>query len=181
VQLWEGRSVDQKRALARAITDAMVQHADASPQALHVVIQEYTREQWARNGQLAVDMEGDIPAAERPPAVWKLDHLLLEVADLERAEAFYCGVLGFSVRKREEHRDGRPLVVTEQGLGLTTGGGRQGTTEHLAFRTRNVAKLAERLQGEDVEIVDGPMATAYGVSLYVRDPDGNKIELFGPR
>lgn len=179
VQLWEGRSVEQKRQLARAITDAMVQLADASPNALHVVIQEYSREQWARGGVLAVDMEEHGDPAERPPAVWHLDHLLLEVEDLGRAEAFYCGTLGFSVRKRDKTRDGRELVVTEQGLGLTDGGGRTENVEHVAFRSRNVAKLAERLRGEGVEILDGPSPSAYGVSLYVRDPDGNRVELFG--
>jgi 4-oxalocrotonate tautomerase family enzyme len=176
VQLWEGRSVEQKRALVRALTDAMVVHADASPEHLHVAIQEYPRESWARGGVLATDLEGH----EKPPAVFRLDHLLLEVSDLERAEAFYVGQLGFAVRKRDTHRDGRPLVVTEQGLGLTTGGGREGTVEHLAFRTRGVAELAERLRAAGVEIVDGPMPTAYGISLYVRDPDGTKVELFGP-
>jgi 4-oxalocrotonate tautomerase len=55
VQLWEGRSVDQKRALVRAITDAMVEHADARPDGLHVIIQEYSRENWARAGVLGVD------------------------------------------------------------------------------------------------------------------------------
>jgi 4-oxalocrotonate tautomerase len=181
VHLWEGRSVEQKRLLARAITDAMVQLADASPEALHVAIQEYPRESWARGGVLAADLEGHVEPADRPPAVWRLDHVLLEVEDLERAEAFYVGTLGFSVRKRDTHRDGRPLVVTEQGLGLTTGGGGAGTVEHLAFRTRNVAALAEKLRSEGVEIVDGPSPTAYGISLYVRDPDGNKVELFGLR
>jgi 4-oxalocrotonate tautomerase len=55
VHMWEGRSVEQKRALARAITNAMVEHAGASPDALHVVIQEYPRENWARAGVLGVD------------------------------------------------------------------------------------------------------------------------------
>ena len=55
VHLWEGRSVAQKRALTRAITDAMVEHADASPDALHVALQEYPRENWARGGVLGVD------------------------------------------------------------------------------------------------------------------------------
>jgi 4-oxalocrotonate tautomerase len=55
VHLWEGRSVEQKRALVKAITDAMVEHADAKPDALHVVIQEYPLENWARAGVLAID------------------------------------------------------------------------------------------------------------------------------
>lgn len=55
VHMWEGRSVEQKRALTKAITDAMVQHADANPDALHVTLQEYPKENWARAGVLGVD------------------------------------------------------------------------------------------------------------------------------
>jgi len=55
VQIWEGRSLDQKRALAKAITDAMVQHADARPDGLHVILQEIPKENWARAGVLGVD------------------------------------------------------------------------------------------------------------------------------
>lgn len=177
VQFWEGRSTEQKRALARAITDAMVEHADASPEALHVAIQEYSREDWARNGVLAVDMEDP---GEKPPAVWKLDHLLLETSDLERALAFYVEFLGFTIRKQETRPDGRPLVVTHQGLGLTNGGGGVQHVEHLAFRTRDVVGMAERARTAGIEIIEGPKEWSYGVSVYLRDPDGNKIELFGP-
>ncbi len=55
VHMWEGRSVEQKRALTKAITDAMVEHANAKPDALHVAIQEYPRENWARAGVLGID------------------------------------------------------------------------------------------------------------------------------
>jgi len=55
VQLWEGRTVEQKRALVRAITDAMVEHAGARPDALHVILQEIPRENWGRAGVLGVD------------------------------------------------------------------------------------------------------------------------------
>ncbi|MFI0366559.1 4-oxalocrotonate tautomerase [Actinomadura sp. KC216] len=55
VHLWEGRTVDQKRALAKAITDAMVEHAGARPDGLHVAIQEYPKENWARAGVLGTD------------------------------------------------------------------------------------------------------------------------------
>ncbi len=57
VQLWKGRTVDQKRKLTKAITDAMVEHADANLDALHVIIQEYELEDWARAGVLGVDRE----------------------------------------------------------------------------------------------------------------------------
>lgn len=55
VHMWDGRSIEQKRALAKAITDAMVEHAGANPDALHVAIQEYPRENWARAGVLGID------------------------------------------------------------------------------------------------------------------------------
>jgi 4-oxalocrotonate tautomerase len=55
IQMWEGRSVEQKRALVRAVTDAMVEHAEADPSGLHVIIQEYPGENWARGGVLGVD------------------------------------------------------------------------------------------------------------------------------
>lgn len=55
VQLWKGRTLDQKRALVRAITDAMVEHASARADGLHVILQEYEPENWARAGTLGVD------------------------------------------------------------------------------------------------------------------------------
>ena len=55
VELWEGRTLDQKRRLVQAITDAMVEHADARPDALHVILHEIPRENWARAGVLGVD------------------------------------------------------------------------------------------------------------------------------
>lgn len=63
VQVWKGRSVDQKRALCRAITDAMVQHMGVNPDGLHIIIQDYELENWARAGVLGVDRK-DIPAAD---------------------------------------------------------------------------------------------------------------------
>ncbi len=55
VQMWPGRSTEQKRALVKAITDAMVEHANARPDGLHVVLQEVPLENWARAGVLGVD------------------------------------------------------------------------------------------------------------------------------
>lgn len=57
IHMWEGRSVEQKRALTKAVTDAMVAHAEAKPDGLHVAISEYPRENWARAGVLGVDRE----------------------------------------------------------------------------------------------------------------------------
>ena len=52
VQMWTGRSPSQKRALAKAITEAMVKHADCKPTNLHVIIQEVPKEDWALAGMM---------------------------------------------------------------------------------------------------------------------------------
>lgn len=57
VQMWEGRTLEQKRALVRAITEAMVEHAGAKPESLHVIIQEVPLENWGRAGVLGVDRQ----------------------------------------------------------------------------------------------------------------------------
>jgi ureidoacrylate peracid hydrolase len=109
-----------------------------------------------------------------------IHHLLLQTTDLERAEAFYLGFLGFTVRKREEYVDGRPLTVTNEGLGLTKGArGEPGAVvEHIAFRTSDIRGLAERARAKGIEVIRGPGPGAYGLAVYLADPDGNKIELF---
>lgn len=119
-----------------------------------------------------------LEAARRPQAL-SVHHLLLETRDLDASVAFYVDVLGFGVRKREQFRDGRQLVVTHQGLGLTEGGsGASGVLEHLCFRARDVDGLAERVKRAGHRIVRGPGPGPYGYTVYVADPDGNEIELF---
>lgn len=55
VQMYRGRSLDQKRRLVKAITEAMVEHAAARPDNLIVVVQEVDTENWAMNGVLGID------------------------------------------------------------------------------------------------------------------------------
>jgi 4-oxalocrotonate tautomerase len=55
VQMYTGRTSQQKRALVRAITDAMVEHAGAKPTNLHVIIQEVPKENWALAGVMGDD------------------------------------------------------------------------------------------------------------------------------
>jgi catechol 2,3-dioxygenase-like lactoylglutathione lyase family enzyme len=108
-----------------------------------------------------------------------LHHLLLQTSDLETAERFFVDVLGFTVRKRDQFTDGRPLTVTHEGLGLTDGApGERGAVEHIAFRVSGVRALAERARSEGAVILTGPGPGPYGLTFYVADPDGNRIELF---
>jgi predicted enzyme related to lactoylglutathione lyase len=110
----------------------------------------------------------------------RIHHLLLQTSDLGKAEEFYLGFLGFSVRKREEFHDGRALTVTHEGLGLTSGAtGEAGSVvEHIAFRSRDIRGIAERAATEGIEVIKGPGPGPYGLTVYLADPDGNKIELF---
>lgn len=126
--------------------------------------------------RLAVD--GDRLPAERGARV---SHLLLQVTDLERAEAFYTNTLGFAIRKRDTLRDGRPLTVLKPGLGLAPfpAGVERGTetVDHIAFRVDDWDALVQRISDAGLPY-EGPFTTeAYGRSVYVRDPDGNRIEL----
>jgi ureidoacrylate peracid hydrolase len=137
---------------------------------------------WAQYfGELASSEEviAWLDGASRPRAA-RLGHLLLQVSHLETAERFYVDFLGLTVKKREQFRDGRPLVVTREGLGLTDGApGGDGPVEHIAFHGHGIEAMAERCREAGVTIVRGPEPSSYGVSLYLQDPDGNQIEVFG--
>ena len=117
---------------------------------------------------------------ELAPRTVAVHHLLLKTCDFERSKRFYLDLLGFSERlDAKPLADGRPLVSTRQGLGITLGGsGDQGQVDHLAFVVRNVEALNRRLKEAGVvfdrELGEGP----YGRAIYIRDPDGNILELF---
>jgi 4-oxalocrotonate tautomerase len=57
VEMWEGRTHEQKRALVAAITEAMVRHAGASSDHLHVIIHEVPKHNWGRAGRLGSEPE----------------------------------------------------------------------------------------------------------------------------
>jgi catechol 2,3-dioxygenase len=121
-----------------------------------------------------------------------IGHIHLKVADLERAIAFYRDVLGFEVTDRL----GRYAAFLSAGgyhhhIGLNTWesqGGKPpppGTTGlyHAAILYPTRADLADalrRLLAQGIRI-DG--ASDHGVSeaIYLRDPDGNGLELYWDR
>ncbi len=122
----------------------------------------------------------------------RIGHVHLKVDDLERALTFYCGVLGFQVMQRYGDR---AAFVSAGGyhhhIGLNTweskGGAAPapGTTGlyHVAILYPTRAALADvlrRLHASDIPL-DG--ASDHGVSeaLYLRDPDGNGLELYRDR
>ncbi len=55
VEMWPGRTHEQKAALAKAITDAVVTIAKTTPEATTVVFEEVAKDNWAQAGKLASD------------------------------------------------------------------------------------------------------------------------------
>ena len=55
VKMLEGRSVEQKRRLVREITDVVVKLTDAPEDQVDVIIEDYSRENWAKAGTLFRD------------------------------------------------------------------------------------------------------------------------------
>jgi catechol 2,3-dioxygenase len=135
--------------------------------------------------------EGNVLAAPIDSGV-RIGHVHLKVADLDRALAFYCGVLGFQLMQRM----GQQAAFISAGgyhhhIGLNTWESRGGSPPapgttglfHLAILYPTRAKLADALRRLiEAEIpLDG--ASDHGVSeaLYLRDPNENGVELYWDR
>jgi catechol 2,3-dioxygenase len=134
------------------------------------------------------------PTSSRPkihPGVG-IGHVHLTVADLDRALGFYRDVLGFEVTQRY----GKQAAFLSAGgyhhhIGLNTwesAGGQpppEGTTGlyHLAILYPTRAELADALRRLIAAGIPLEGASDHGVSeaLYLRDPDGNGVELYWDR
>lgn len=57
VEMWTGRTLAQKKELARVITDAMVNIAHTTADATIIVFEDIPRENWAQSGKLASEGE----------------------------------------------------------------------------------------------------------------------------
>jgi 4-oxalocrotonate tautomerase len=55
IQMYEGRTVEQKRELVTAITEAIVRIAKTTPEATEVIIHDVPRHNWGIAGKLASD------------------------------------------------------------------------------------------------------------------------------
>ncbi len=129
----------------------------------------------------------------RPAA---LDHIVLRIADLQRTIGFYCEALGCTVDRERPHlglthlRAGSAMIdlVTLDGpLGSRGGAGPAAEARNLdhfclRFEGFDPDRVRAHLAHHGVEIVEEAMnygATGDGLSLYVRDPEGNTVELKG--
>src|SRR5580704_1811282 len=122
----------------------------------------------------------------------RIGHVHLKVADLERALGFYCDVLGFEVTQRL----GRDAAFLAAGgyhhhIALNTWESAGGSPPppgatglyHLAIVYPTRAALADALHRLVAAGIRLEGASDHGVSeaLYLRDPDGNGVELYWDR
>jgi len=68
VELFKGRSVEQKRALAAALTEAVVKTLGGSPDAVDVIFRDVERHDWATAGKLWSDKAATRGVDQAPPA-----------------------------------------------------------------------------------------------------------------
>jgi catechol 2,3-dioxygenase-like lactoylglutathione lyase family enzyme len=119
----------------------------------------------------------------------RVDHVSFAVRDLARSRAFYEGILGLREIARPDiglpgawyaAGDGQiHLIQTPPGAAVGAPPDRlTPLANHCAFATDDYAKALETLKQHGLAVVEAPSAMA---QLWVQDPDGNVIELIGPR
>jgi glyoxylase I family protein len=117
-----------------------------------------------------------------------LDHLLLIVDNMERALAFYCGVLGCTVSVDLPQHGMMELRAGEHGLDLVDASTPQGAWARVVPSGRNLDHFCLVVDVPD-ELALRPHLAVHAariteerredgfLSLYVRDPSGNVVEL----
>ncbi len=118
-----------------------------------------------------------------------INHITLRVNNIERAEEFYGGLLGFE----QEKKMGKSMVVYRIGsdtLVLVEAETAYDTTskdyrvDHFGFVVRDaeaVDELAEYFKENEVTILSGPANRKDERFIFISDPDGNMIEVFCKR
>lgn len=126
-----------------------------------------------------------------------LDHVVLRIRDLDASLEFYRDVLGCTMEKVQEKiglyqlRAGQSLIdliPLDEPLGKMGGAGpaKEGRNlDHFAIQVAPFDEAAIRAHLTAHGIEAGESGTRYGAegegpSIYIRDPDGNTVELKGP-
>ncbi len=124
---------------------------------------------------------------ERPLKVAELDHVVLRCRDQGRALDFYTRVLGLKEERRLEQigliqlRAGKSMVDLVPAGEPLAEAGRNVDHYCLGVETADLAAMVRFLREQSVEVIGEP-ATRYGargngLSVYIRDSEGNVVEL----
>ena len=129
------------------------------------------------------------------PSVVALDHLVLTVADIDASVAFYERALGMSA-ERFDAADGSTRIALKFGrqkINLHGAGAEfaphakrptRGSADLCFLSAEPLADWQTHLENLGIAIVEGPVrrtgATGPILSLYLRDLDGNLIEISNP-
>ncbi len=123
----------------------------------------------------------------RPFRIDEIDHVVIRCADQERALKFYVEVLGLSEERRLEQiglvqlRAGRSLIDLVPGPERSPESGRNVDHFCLGVKAADFEGLVTYLRDRDVELIGAPStrygAHGMGLSVYIRDPEGNVVEL----
>ena len=119
------------------------------------------------------------------------DHVVLVVADPERSLAWYRDELGLQSERETEWRAGKvPFlslrVNSETVIDLLQGERGGVNMDHFSMRVSDDTDLVAIAESGRFDVVSGPSriwgALGHGIGIYIRDPDGNTVELkhYGP-
>jgi catechol 2,3-dioxygenase-like lactoylglutathione lyase family enzyme len=132
-----------------------------------------------------------------PIQIAGFDHIVLRVRDKTAMLGFYEGVLGLAVDRDRPQLGLTHIRAGDQMIDLVTldgplgrlggaGPGPEGRNlDHFALQVRpfDEAAIRDHLAAHGVEVIEEGQrygAEGTGFSLYVRDPEGNTVELKGP-
>jgi methionyl-tRNA formyltransferase/catechol 2,3-dioxygenase-like lactoylglutathione lyase family enzyme len=133
-----------------------------------------------RNCDIVVADVQDADEAVAP----RLDHVRVDVADIERSQRFYESALSLSTIVRYDTPThtivqmgtaGRPPGVElwqEEGVAASPS-----ETEHLAFYVADVTEAVKHVRALHYEIMREPFTIGHETIAFIRDPDGHLIEL----
>lgn len=118
-------------------------------------------------------------------------HIGIRVTDERRAVEFY-GRFGFAVVYRDQHD---PVVILQNDAGVELNlivnaalpfDGKNRLMDvpekfpgytHVALRVASIEETEKALKAQGIPITEGPRRLGAGISLFVRDPDANVLEL----
>ncbi len=113
------------------------------------------------------------------PRALGFGHMLVLVQDLPTSVAFYRDQIGLTTRPAKPLQDGRTFTAFTQGIALVQGridGHRQ--IDHMAFEVDDIRAMRDKLHAAETPFFQDLHNGPYGLTVYVADPDGLKVELY---